>query len=283
MRFHQILNDELGCASYLLADAGEAIVVDPRWDVEVYLDLAERADARIVAVVDTHDHADHVSGRGRLARRTGARIHRPGAGLAGGDVLRAGRVRIEALATPGHRPEHLALVVVDEARGPAPWCVLTGDSLLVGDVARPDLAVEARAGARDLHASLQLIFALGDHVEVWPGHVGGSLCGGGRLSAKTSSTVGFERRSDSPAALAAEEFVRTVAAVAAPKPPNIEIVVAHNRGTLDAEPPAAAIIEIAGLRSALDGGVTILDARPAAAFDAGHLRGALSIPPGASR
>src|SRR4051794_40959518 len=120
--FHQVLNEDLGCASYLLADSGEAIVVDPRWDVDVYLGLAERARARIAHVVDTHDHAAHAPGRGRLARRTGARVHRPGGpgDLAPGDELRAGSIRLTAMATPGHRPEHVSLLVCDEQRGEGP-------------------------------------------------------------------------------------------------------------------------------------------------------------------
>src|SRR4051794_22165573 len=108
MHFHQVLNDELGCASYLLADRGEAIVVDPRWDVDIYLGLARAAGARITYVVDTHDHADHVSGRGRLARLTGAVALRPGQSLPDQTVLRAGRIRLTALHSPGHRPEHVA-------------------------------------------------------------------------------------------------------------------------------------------------------------------------------
>ena len=283
MHFHQVLNDELGCASYLLADGGEAIVVDPRWDIGIYLELAARDGARITHVVDTHDHADHVSGRGRLGRLTGAAPRRPGAGLRAGDELRAGRIVVRALATPGHRPEHLALVVTDEARGPEPWCVLTGDSLLVGDVARPDLAVDAVEGARGLHASLQEIFALGDHVEVWPAHVGGSLCGGGQLSPKTSSTIGYERRSSSPAGLGAEAFVETVAAAAPPRPPNLEAVVARNQGALDDEPPPPGSLAPESLQAAVAGGATVLDARPADAFDSWHLAGALSLPPGPGR
>src|SRR4051812_47393068 len=174
MHFHQVLNEELGCASYLLADGGEAIVVDPRWDVAVYVELARACGARITHAIDTHDHADHVSGRGRLARLTGCVALRPGPALPEAAEVRAGRVRLTALATPGHRPEHLAFAVTDESRSERPWAVLTGDSLLVGDVARPDLAIDPREGARALHASVQRLLALGDHVELWPGHVGGS-------------------------------------------------------------------------------------------------------------
>ena len=290
MRFHQVLNDELGCASYLLADRGEAIVVDPRWDVDIYLELAAGAGARIVHVVETHDHADHVSGRGRLTRRTGALAHRPhrdgdpaAPGMRPGDELRAGRIRMTAIATPGHRPEHLSLLVSDGERDLDGWCLLAGDSLLVGDVARPDLAVAAEDGARDLHASVQRIFALGDHVELWPAHIGGSLCGGGRLSAKTSSTIGFERRAQAAAGLGADAFVTAIAARTPPRPPNIARIVALNQGALDVEPAAPAVLDAAGLRDAVGAGATVLDVRPAAAFDALHLRGALALGTGANR
>jgi hydroxyacylglutathione hydrolase len=289
LRFHQVLNDELGCASYLLADGGEAIVVDPRWDVDVYLELADAAGARIVHVVETHDHADHVSGRGRLVRRTAAGSHRPhreGAGSPGlrcGDELRAGRIRVRAIATPGHRPEHLSLLVSDGERDTEGWCLLAGDSLLVGDVARPDLAVAAHDGAGDLHASVQRILALGDHVELWPAHVGGSLCGGGRLSAKTSSTIGFERRAQPATELGRDEFVRAIAARTPPRPPNIARIVALNQGPLDAEPAEPAVLDAAGLARAVARGVTVLDIRAAAGFDALHVRGALALGTGANR
>jgi glyoxylase-like metal-dependent hydrolase (beta-lactamase superfamily II)/rhodanese-related sulfurtransferase len=283
MNFYQVLNEELGCASYLLADEGLAIVVDPRWDVAVYVELADRLGARITDVVDTHDHADHVSGRGRLSRLTGAIARHPGAGLGAGDVLRAGRVTVTAIATPGHRPEHLSLVVRDGTRGTEPWCVLSGDSLLVGDVARPDLAVDPQAGARALHASLRELFILGDHVELWPAHLGGSLCGGGRLSPKTSSTIGFERLSSSPASLGLEDFVSTVSSATPPKPPNLQSVVARNRGTLAEEPVPPAELDAGGVGDALVTGATVLDIRPADAFDAGHLETALNFAPAPGR
>jgi hydroxyacylglutathione hydrolase len=148
--FRQVLHEDLGCASYLVADGGEAAVIDPRWDVEDYLALADEHGFRIPHVLETHNHADHVSGKGRLQKATGAVIHVPaGAGvafehepMADGDAVAVGGVRIEALATPGHRPEHTAYVISDAARGEEPWLVVTGDSLFVGDVARPDLSVE---------------------------------------------------------------------------------------------------------------------------------------------
>jgi hydroxyacylglutathione hydrolase len=199
--FRQVLYRDLGCASYVLGDGGEAIVVDPRWDIDIYLEIARNELLSITHVLETHNHADHVSGRFRLAQITGARCHcaadgepADGEGIAAGWEIAIGSVRVQALATPGHRPEHLAFAVADLSRGSDPWLLLTGDSLLVGDIARPDLAVEPRDGAAALHDSLKRLVALDDYVEVWPAHVGGSLCGGVRLSGKTSSTVGYERR-----------------------------------------------------------------------------------------
>ena len=202
MFFRQVLHADLGCASYVIADDGVAAVVDPKWEIEDYLALADEQGFAIRHVLETHNHADHVSGRGRLAAATGATIHvspTPGLAydhevLADGDVLEFGDVRIEALATPGHRPEHTAYVIYDRARGDEPWAVLTGDSLFVGDVARPDLAVDAAEGARVLHASLERLLALPDHVQVLPGHLGGSLCGSAAMSEAPASTIGFERR-----------------------------------------------------------------------------------------
>ena len=160
MFFRQVLHHDLGCASYVIADDGVGAVVDPKWEIEEYLELAAEGGFEIRHVLETHNHADHVSGRGRLAAATGATIRvspTPGLAyphetLADGESIELGRVRIEALATPGHRPEHTAYVVYDAARGEEPWAVLTGDSLFVGDVARPDLAVDAEAGARGLIA-----------------------------------------------------------------------------------------------------------------------------------
>lgn len=138
----------------MLGDGGEAVVVDPRWDIDVYLELAGAERLRITHVIDTHDHADHVSGRLRLAEATGARAYRPDPEngradqIAAGDEIAVGSLRLRAIATPGHRPEHLTFAVLDLARSAQPWMLLTGDSLLVGDVARPDLAYEPAAGAR---------------------------------------------------------------------------------------------------------------------------------------
>ena len=206
MLFRQIIHEDLGCASYLVGDsgAGVAAVVDPQWNIDPYLQLARLHGVRIEHVLETHNHADHVSGHGRLARASGATIHvseLAGAEyehepLADGWTLELGAgVSIEAIHTPGHRPEHTSFLLRDAARGGDPVAVLSGDSLFVGDVARPDLAVEPREGAAGIFRSLhERLLALPDEVEVWPGHLGGSLCGSSGIDLKTSSTIGFERR-----------------------------------------------------------------------------------------
>jgi len=204
MIFRQITHDDLGCASYLVGDedAGVAAVVDPKFDIEDYLALARYMGVSIEHVLETHNHADHVSGHGRLAAATGAAIHvhrDAGADYAhepfdDGWELELGRVRVHAVHTPGHRPEHTAFALVDTARSDEPWAILTGDTLFVGDIARPDLAVDKEEGARDIFRSLHdKLLALPDTVEVWPGHLGGSLCGGPGMDMKISSTIGFER------------------------------------------------------------------------------------------
>jgi hydroxyacylglutathione hydrolase len=286
--FRQILHRDLGCASYLLADAGEAVVVDPRWDIDEYLRIAAQEKLRIVHVIDTHEHADHVSGRARLVAATGAEAHRPrradGAAdddgtVAAGDAIVVGALRLTALGTPGHRPEHLAFAVADTSRGEEPWMLLSGDSLLVGDVARPDLAYEPAEGAHALHGTLsQLLSELPDGVELWPAHVGGSLCGGAGLSHKTSSTIGYERRHNRPLSLERDAFVQAVTASLPSRPPNIERIVGLNRPaeqSFPADPPSLTVRALAEL---CDQGVTVLDSRAPHEFDAGHIAGAINLP-----
>ena len=206
MLFRQVLHPDLGCASYVIADtaAGLGAVVDPKRDVAEYLELAAAHGFTIAHVIETHNHADHVSGRARLAEATGARSWvspLAGAGyphdpFADGAEIELGQVRLRALHVPGHRPEHTAVVVVDGSRSSRPCAVLTGDSLFVNDVARPDLAVEKREGAAQLYHAIGRLLELDDGVEVFPGHTGGSLCGSARMSETTSSTIGFERASN---------------------------------------------------------------------------------------
>jgi glyoxylase-like metal-dependent hydrolase (beta-lactamase superfamily II)/rhodanese-related sulfurtransferase len=280
--FTQFVDDALGCASYLVGDetAGVAALVDPAFAIEQYLEEADRRQVRLVRVVETHTHADHVSGHGRLALEHGlpvsvhplAEAEYPHDPMEDGDEIALGDVVLRCLHTPGHRPEHCCLAVIDNSRGPEPWLVLTGDSLFVGDAARPDLAVEARHGAEGLFHSLRRLVELGDGVEVYPGHVAGSLCGKA-MSSKASTTIGFERRFNP--ALAFDDvslFIADSAAIAAPRPPNMERIVELNRGPfLGAQP------EPPELPMPSDG-VQVLDVRPFDAFAEGHLPGALSVP-----
>jgi hydroxyacylglutathione hydrolase len=286
MLFRQILHEDLGCASYVIADGGEAALVDPKWQIEDYLELAHEHDARIRHVLETHNHADHLSGRGRLAAATGATLwvsaeadaeydHEP---LEEGTAIELGDARITALRTPGHRPEHLAFVVEDRSREEAPWLLLTGDSLFVGDVARPDLAVEPEEGARGLHRSLARLLEHEDFVEVWPGHVGGSLCGGAGMSEKPGSTIGFERRFNPLARIADEDtFVRELAAAPQPQPPNFERIVGLNRGPLVTESTALEPLAPAGAQALFDAGAVLVDGREPREFDAVHVPRSLSV------
>jgi glyoxylase-like metal-dependent hydrolase (beta-lactamase superfamily II)/rhodanese-related sulfurtransferase len=287
--FQQVLNRDLSCASYLIADGGEAVVVDPRWDVEPYLEIARRQSLRITHVLDTHDHADYVSGRVRLARLTGARPHRParaehpnGDDFSPGDEVAIGVLRLRALATPGHRPEHLAFAVSDLSRAPEPWLLLSGDSLLIGDLARPDLAVDAQLGAEALHLSLSSLLALGDHVEVWPAHVGGSLCGGANLSGKTSSTIGFERRHNPLLQVSKAEFVRGLIQSVPPRPPNLGRIVELNRAIDGEQPRDPEPLSSDGLLALVQSGVAVLDGRCPQQFDEGHPAGSVNLPAAAS-
>jgi glyoxylase-like metal-dependent hydrolase (beta-lactamase superfamily II)/rhodanese-related sulfurtransferase len=270
--FRQFVNEDLGCASYLVGDAetGAAVVVDPAFDIEQY---AEEG-VRVERVLETHTHADHLSGHGRLALEQGlpVAIHELAAAeydhdpLHDGDEIRVGSTTIRVLHTPGHRPEHCAFVVDDEL-------VLTGDSLFVGDAARPDLAVAAREGAEDLFHSLDRIAALGDAVRVYPGHVAGSLCGG-NMSSERSSTVARERETNPTLAFRdVQEFVLVSASVSAPRPPTTERVVALNRGPWVARPDDPPDLGDAGE-------ATVLDVRPFEDHAAGHVPGAINVPVG---
>ena len=204
MIFRQITHDDLGCASYLIGDehAGVAAVIDPQLDIGPYLELARYLGVSIEHILETHNHADHVSGHGRLASATGAtiHIHRDAAPEYAHDPfddgweLELGALRVRALHTPGHRPEHTAFALVDTQRAEEPWAVLTGDSLFVGDVARPDLAIDKEEGARGIFESIHAkLLPLAGHTEVWPAHLGGSLCGGPGMDPKVASTIGYER------------------------------------------------------------------------------------------
>ncbi len=289
MIFRQITHDDLGCASYLVGDeeAGVAAVVDPRLEIDEYLRLARYLGVTIEHVLETHTHADHVSGHGRLAAATGATIHiHRDAGVAyehdpieDGWELELGSVRVRALHTPGHRPEHTAFALIDAARGEEPWAVLTGDTLFVGDIARPDLAVDKREGARGIYHSLhERLLTLPPETEVWPAHLGGSLCGGPGMDLKVSSTIGYERRHNELLGIEGEQaFVERTTANLPPQPPNFKVIVELNRGPLlhesvDAQPLAPRQVEEKRAEGAL-----IVDVRTPLQFDEAHIPDSVSI------
>lgn len=289
MIFRQVIQEDLGCASYLVGDedAGVAAVVDPRFDVGVYLELAELFDVRITDLFETHTHADHVSGHGRLAELTGATIHvhedsgadYPHSPLSDGTEVALGDVIVRAIHMPGHRPEHTAFALVDGARGGRPWALLSGDSLLVGDVARPDLAVGRDEGAALLHSSISAVLGeLAPETELWPGHIGGSSCGSAAIDMKTSSTLGFERSNNPLLSLGEDNFVERVNAELGERPPNYEAIVALNRGPLSSAMQEPAAVDAAMAEALIRNGAIPVDVRSARDFDAGHIPGAVSIP-----
>lgn len=290
MIFRQITHDDLGCASYLIGDedAGVAAVVDPKLEIDEYLALARYMGVRIEHILETHNHADHVSGHGRLAAATGATIHihrdatpdydhEP---LDDGWELELGAVRVRALHTPGHRPEHTAFALVDTARGPQPWAVLTGDTLFVGDIARPDLAVDKQEGAHGMFASLRdKLLTLPGECEVWPGHLGGSLCGGPGMDMKVSSTIAYELAHNALLAESDEErFVERAIGSLAPQPPNFQAIVALNQGPLrdghvSVEPLTPRQVEVKRAAGAL-----VVDVRTDLQFDDAHIPDAVCNP-----
>ncbi len=245
MYFRQILNDDTACASYLLGckTQRQFAVVDPHADlVDEYVALAEAQGVPIVAVLETHVQADHVSGLPELVARTGATAYLPeGAGvdfdhhpLADDEVVKLGNTELQAIATPGHAPAHHAYLVTDHTRGDEPWFVLTGDALLVGDAGRPDLHAHgertAEEMARALYRSLrQRLLALPDDLVLYPAHYSGSVCGRG-LSANPISTVGFERRHNAALQLDSEdEFVAALTRDVPPAPEGEDAILAANR------------------------------------------------------
>jgi hydroxyacylglutathione hydrolase len=288
MLFRQIVHEDLGCASYLVGDVsvGVAAVVDPQWNIDPYLRLSRLHGVRIEHVIETHNHADHVSGHGRLARATGATIHihelaeaeYPHETIGDGWKLRIGDVEIEALPTPGHRPEHTSFLLRDTARGDEPAAVLTGDSLFIGDAARPDLAIDPSEGAADIFHSLHdRVLTLPDEVEVWPGHLGGSLCGSAGIDHKTSSTIGFERRHNRALQFSnEEEFVDDAVGSLGSRPPNVAHVVALNRGPLIEELGTPAPLTPRAVEVAIAEGAILVDARTDEQFDEAHIPAAIS-------
>jgi hydroxyacylglutathione hydrolase len=285
--FQQLLNEESGCLSYLIGcgEAGRAVVVDPGRDrVHDYLRIARKKGLTITDVVETHTHADHISGNRDLAGATGAtiRIHHAAravfdhAPLTDGDVIRLGTVELKVCHAPGHTPDSICVLVTDHARGSEPWFVLTGDTLFVGSVGRPDLG--GAGAAEDIFESLRrVLWPLDDGVEVYPGHGAGSACGRA-MSAKAASTIGFERRFNEAFRLDSKSaFVEFVMAGVPPKPAAFETIVAKNRGLL---PLVSAKPRPYGAREAweaMQAGAVMLDLRDSTLYGESHAAGALNV------
>src|SRR3954469_272603 len=238
MYFKQFLDERCGCASYLVASrqSHEAAIIDPAIAIEEYEILLAQRGFRLRYAIDTHIHADHVSGARRLVARQGgdlclheaAQVAYPFRPLHDGEELTLGQLRLRVLHTPGHRPELISILIVNPERSPEPSMVLTGDSLLVGDVGRPDF------GGGDVAAqyeSLSNLLRLPDWVAVFPGHFEGP-CGKG-MCGRPSTTIGFERLYNPMARLGREEFVARVGSGVPPRPLNMTAIEATNRGRAD--------------------------------------------------
>jgi hydroxyacylglutathione hydrolase len=291
MYFQQFYLGCLAHASYMIGSDGEAAVVDPRRDVDIYVEEARARGLEIRHIIETHLHADFVSGHHELAHRTGAKIYfgaKAGAKfehvpVREGDEIRMGDVVLRFLETPGHTPESVSILVVDRAVGEVPKAVLTGDTLFIGDVGRPDLLgskMSAQELAGMLYDSLHgKLLALPDSVEVYPAHGAGSLCGR-NISSETSSTIGQQRQFNyALRPMPKEEFVRMMTTDLPEAPDYFARDVAINRDGASelAELPDPAALGARDVEALQKKGAIVLDTRPAAQYGAGHVAGSLHI------
>jgi hydroxyacylglutathione hydrolase len=290
MHFEQFYLGCLAHASYILASQGEAIVVDPQRDVDIYLKAAEERQVKIRHIFETHLHADFVSGHKELAARTGAKIYIganadakfPHVAVRDGFELRVGNALLKVLDTPGHTLESICLVITDEEKSPNPWAVLTGDTLFLGDVGRPDLSpthTPAQLGGMLYESLHRKLLTLADYVLVYPAHGAGSLCGR-NMRAERSSTIGTERLTNYALQIKSkEEFVRQLTSNLPTRPEYfLQDAEINRRGaTTLSDLPELPPISAAQLKLLLDEGVIALDVRPGDQFAHEHVPGSINI------
>jgi hydroxyacylglutathione hydrolase len=300
MYFENIFEKGLAQASYLIGCQAtrEAIVIDPRRDIEDYLKIAEREKLKITRITETHIHADFLSGTRELQAATGAEVllsdeggadweYRFGhTGLKDGDIIKVGNLKIEVLHTPGHTPEHISFLLTDTAASPEPVMIFTGDFVFVGDVGRPDLLEKAAGikgtmdkGARDMFRSLKKFSSLPDFVQVWPAHGAGSACGKS-LGAVPSSTVGYEKLVNWALNITDEdEFVNTLLD-GQPEPPKYFAMMKKlNKEGVNVlgGMPHPARLTFPKFQEAIDNNVKIIDTRNKLSFAGGHVKGSINI------
>ena len=291
MFFKQFKVEGLGCLSYMIGcpKAGQAVVVDPQRDVSDYLQTAAAYGMAITGIIDTHVHADHISGAQELRAATGAPIsmyhtsgvsyeHKP---LREGDRLVVGSAALDVVATPGHTPHAVTLAVTDLARGSTPQLLLTGDLLFVGSIGRPDLAGGELLDEQisNLYRSLhEKLGAFPDLVEIYPAHGEGSLCGSG-ISAKPSSTLGFERATNPYFQLSFDKFKKMLSTSIPVRPKNFSHIIAQNRQgpSLVRDLQGLQRFSVAQLQQAIAAGGTVVDIREAAAFGGAHIPGSINV------
>ena len=291
MFFKQFKVEGLGCLSYLIGcpAAGNAVVVDPKRDYEDYIETAEENGLQITAIVDTHVHADHVSGALELSQITGATIYTGNDPeiefehniLKEGEKLKFGNVLIEILETPGHTPHSLSLLITDLSRGETPAMVLTGDLLFVGGIGRPDLAGKefVNTQVENLYSSLyNKILKLPEYVEVYPAHGEGSLCGAG-ISAKPSSTIGYEKASNKILNLTFEEFKKQITKDFPHRPKNFSYIIMSNKkgAAFTKDLPKLKHFYVSEVEKFIEEKGIIIDLRESTAFGAAHIPGSINI------
>jgi hydroxyacylglutathione hydrolase len=289
MYFEQFYLGCLAHASYLFGSDGQAAVVDPQRDVDIYIEAAKKQGLQIRYIFETHLHADFVSGHNELAARTGANIYvgkaaeasYPHSGVVDGSEVHVGRCCVNVIATPGHTLESLCLLLTDEEKSKTPFAVLTGDTLFIGDVGRPDLSKTYTPPqlAGMLYDSLQKLMALPNEVQVYPAHGAGSLCGR-NMRAERSSTIGTERLTNYALQIKdRDEFVRQMTSNLPARPDYFLEDAAINRAgaTALADLPQLTPISPADLNARLEQGQIALDVRPVDDFAAGHVPGSINI------